>query len=142
MVFTIMDYEPHHYGAVERIGAKLFDDQVTFRSALLELTRHSKIVCLRRKVVGFAIVRPTDRQGIEIAYIGIDPEFQNRGIGSWLLDTITSMNTTQPFWLEVAYSNPGAQRLYARHGFRVWRRVGDKTTGGVIMRRGGRSALP
>lgn len=56
----------------------------------------------------------------QIATIGVDPEYQNRGIGSALLSYAEKDAADQgceTFSLEVRVSNAPARHLYEKHGF-------------------------
>lgn len=56
----------------------------------------------------------------QVATIGVDPEFQNRGIGSALLSYAEKDAADQgceTFSLEVRVSNAPARHLYEKHGF-------------------------
>lgn len=56
----------------------------------------------------------------QVATIGVDPEYQNRGIGSALLSYAEKDAADQgceTFSLEVRVSNAPAMHLYEKHGF-------------------------
>lgn len=56
----------------------------------------------------------------QVAMIGVDPEYQNRGIGSALLSYAEKDAADQgceTFSLEVRVSNAKARHLYEKHGF-------------------------
>lgn len=56
----------------------------------------------------------------QVATIGVDPEYQNRGIGSALLSYAEKDAADQgceTFSLEVRVSNAPARHLYEKHGF-------------------------
>lgn len=56
----------------------------------------------------------------QVATIGVDPEYQNRGIGSALLSYAEKDAADQgceTFSLEVRVSNAKARHLYEKHGF-------------------------
>jgi ribosomal protein S18 acetylase RimI-like enzyme len=60
----------------------------------------------------------------DVAYIyclHVLPEYQNRGIGSAMLQAIIdwAANRNLPLHLHVGINNPSARRLYERHGFVV-----------------------
>ncbi len=106
-------------------------------SALREAKPHSLVVKHNNKVIGFALMTYGAAwrnlpYGMEIAFLGIDEEYQGKGLGTALLNHIKALGS-QHIWLYVAHSNPDAMRLYERHGFRVWRRLGDSESGGYVM---------
>lgn len=56
----------------------------------------------------------------QVATIGVDPEYQNRGIGSALLsyaEQDAADHGCETFSLEVRVSNVPARHLYEKHGF-------------------------
>ena len=64
-------------------------------------------------VVGFSGVH----EG-ELTHLYVDPEAQNRGIGSALLEHAKA-ESPDGLYLWVFQKNEGARRLYERHGFRL-----------------------
>jgi ribosomal protein S18 acetylase RimI-like enzyme len=60
--------------------------------------------------------------GLEIAFIGISPFFQGKGIGSKLLHhTLYSIFQSYPLcWLSVDIHNSSAIQMYQKFGFRKW----------------------
>lgn len=64
------------------------------------------------------LLQPTG--GIEIGELQIHPAYQNAGIGSFLLNVITSRAHVEdkPVVLSVGLKNARAFRFYLRHGFR------------------------
>ncbi|MEY4712655.1 MAG: hypothetical protein RIS88_2105 [Pseudomonadota bacterium] len=58
---------------------------------------------------------------VHLLNITIAPEHQGQGWGHFMLDALATWSRGQGaqwLWLEVRASNEGAQRLYARHGYR------------------------
>lgn len=85
---------------------------------------------LNGSIVGFFAYDEQDSKigGISIQIIEIA---QNKGIGSFYLNYITSLSNQQnkPIFLKVFISNP-AQNLYKRFGFTIY----DKTVSHYLMR--------
>lgn len=138
-MYSIQSYLNTSRRQVREIGLKVFNKDVwpSFVSILWKPHPHSCVIQCDDKVVGFALLsygaeRTNLPQGLEIAFLAIDEEYQGNGLGGELLEYIKTLNY-QHFWLYVAYSNPDAQRLYKRHGFKIWRTIGDKEEGGYVM---------
>jgi chorismate mutase/GNAT superfamily N-acetyltransferase len=62
------------------------------------------------RIVGYALLSP-----VWLDHLFVDPDLTGRGIGSALLDLVTSLRPAG-FSLWVFESNAGARRFYARHG--------------------------
>ena len=76
--------------------------------------------------------------GEEIEKLFVEPVFQNKGVGSALLDH--ALRHTQARRLLVLEKNPGAIRFYERHGLRLTdhrQRVDDTNEHLVMMERCG-----
>lgn len=138
-MYSIQSYVDVYRRQVREIGLKAFSKNAwpLFVSALHEANQHSCVIKHDNIVVGFALLscgaeRNNLPQGLEIAFLAIDEEYQGKGLGTGLLEYIKTLKY-QHFWLYVAYSNPGAQRLYERCGFKIWRTIGDKEEGGYVM---------
>jgi ribosomal protein S18 acetylase RimI-like enzyme len=75
----------------------------------------------------------------EIAFLGIHPDYQGRGLGSRLLkETLLAIfqeSNSGACWLLVDIINKNAIRLYERIGFSVWRKTdkGKTPVPGFIM---------
>ena len=76
------------------------------------------VVLFQGERVGRLRVVRTGEQ-LEIAGIQLLPEYQNRGIGSAVIESLIQEGKTQnvPVVLEVGKDNPNAKRLYLRLGF-------------------------
>jgi len=138
-MYSIQSYTDVYRRQVREIGWKVFnkDTRSSFVTALHEANPHSCVVAHDDKVIGFALLsysaeRTNLPQGLEIAFLAIDEEYQGKGLGTALLEYIKTLKY-QHFWLYVAYSNPDARRLYERNGFKVWRTFGNKEEGGYVM---------
>lgn len=62
-------------------------------------------------VAFLALDRPLD----QLAQMFVDPAFQGKGIGAFLLEHSKSQ-MIEGFWLRTAKSNTGARRFYERNG--------------------------
>ncbi len=82
------------------------------------------IVMVGRRPVGHLGVRETEAS-LELGMIVIDPEYQGRGIGTALIESVLERGgmIAKPVTLWVNHDNQGAIRLYRRLGFRVVREV-------------------
>jgi ribosomal protein S18 acetylase RimI-like enzyme len=54
---------------------------------------------------------------LEIAFLGIHPNYQGMGIGSYILSNILRVYTNIPIWLHCNLDNIGAKKLYEKFGF-------------------------
>lgn len=70
---------------------------------------------------GIALLGPPDDPENEIHTIGVDPNFQGRGIGRMLLNDLLAVADVHggPVWLDVRVDNEAAQSLYRTAGFDV-----------------------
>lgn len=138
-MYSIHPYSEKYRRAVKAIGSSTFhaDVKSQFATSQHTMAKTSLVLKVDSEVIGFALLtfRAAQRglpKGMEIAFLGIREDYQGKGLGSALLKHILSLNV-QHIWLNVAYSNPDAQRLYERNGFRLWRRIGNRTEGGITM---------
>ncbi len=103
---------------------KAFDrgwDEASFASFFEDQTLQM-LVCERNgEIAGFILYRLLSEEA-EIITLAIDPDHQNRGIGSSLvkkvLEDCLEKKVTHVF-LEVAKGNKKAQKIYESHGFEV-----------------------
>jgi len=138
-MYSIQSYVDTYRRRVREIGMNAFHKDVwpSFVSVLHEANTLSCVMKHDDTIVGFALLsygaeRINLPQGLEIAFLAIDENYQGEGLGTALLQYIKTLKY-QHFWLYVSYSNPDAQRLYERHGFKIWRRMGTKEGGGYLM---------
>src|SRR5205085_2233027 len=69
--------------------------------------------------LGLLAIRRSQREGREVLEkLYVDPDAQNRGVGSALLDQAKALRP-DGFVLWVFQKNEGARRFYERHGFRL-----------------------
>ena len=89
------------------------------------------------RLVGFVMGDPKPNQGFSwIATIGVDPEFQRRGIGARLLAAAEAALTTPRIRLTVRRSNAGAIALYQKFGYHstaVWDHYYAGGEAGIVM---------
>ncbi len=72
------------------------------------------------------LMAPPEKDALFIQKVGVSPELRGKGVGTALLNEQIRRARDRGFRrcvLDVAATNPGAQRLYERMGFRV---VGEK----------------
>ncbi|MDO4902654.1 MAG: ribosomal protein S18-alanine N-acetyltransferase [Limosilactobacillus sp.] len=110
----------------QRIYGELPWSPTTFR---LELSRHIDRVYIvmehEEKIVGFmGLGADWFLRDLHITNIGVDPEWQNRGIGTYLISagfSYAKANEMKSMSLEVRVNNDRARRLYERMGFETSR---------------------
>lgn len=111
----------------EKIERKAYDGYLAWRKAdFLKDWRHNPyalylVVEYQGQVIGIINGRVLYR-GSHISQVMVLPEFQEKGLGQWLvsewLDIATQLKTKQ-ITLEVRESNERAQKLYQKMGFRI-----------------------
>lgn len=104
----------------------VFDNAVDMRLAdeFLRDSRHHMVVALDGEmVVGMAsalhYIHPDKPAELYINEVGVDPSYQNRGIGRRLLKTLFAHGKTlgcTEAWLGTECSNSAARRMYAAVG--------------------------
>jgi ribosomal protein S18 acetylase RimI-like enzyme len=96
-------------------------DEVLPKIARELFERHDEVWLAEEdgRLLGFLAIRRSRRNGWEVLEkLYVDPDAQNRGVGSALLDQAKALRP-HGFVLWVFQENTGARRLYERHGFRV-----------------------
>ena len=103
-----------------------------------------------KKIVGFTLVGSTPTNvyfnflsershQYELAFLGISPSHQGRGLGTQLLrasmNAVHRISTTFACWLLVDVTNVGAIKMYQKMGFRRWKSTPASLThqAGFIM---------
>jgi ribosomal protein S18 acetylase RimI-like enzyme len=125
-----------------RIFAKHYHDEIC---DVLENGSPDTVVAIERgKVVGFALLNKrsplemrkfssgTFQNYLELAFLGISPSKQGKGIGSGLLQYVKDLDYAG-IWLQVVHENVGAQRLYERNGFKIWATYTGLYEGGYML---------
>lgn len=147
IVYAHYDRELHRH-ATETLAKQVFEAQFyeEIDNVLNDPAADKSILAFEQsRVVGFALVgmrnplgamlgfhsTPNNRY-IELAFLGVDPDMQGKGIGSGLLQRVKDLGF-ENVWLQVFYNNPDARRLYERHGFEHWRTFGTRNDGGYVM---------
>jgi ribosomal protein S18 acetylase RimI-like enzyme len=139
---------------VLELGKKIFreEDEIPLLRKALSLcsTDLSLVVIDKTNIVGFSLVcskTPTNYYAefmkkipncYELAFLGIDPYAQGKGLGSLLIKETflrTAQISNKPFtyWLLVDTINEGAIKLYEKIGFRQWCKVQQTLLPGYIM---------
>jgi len=133
------------------LGKILFreeDEIPLLQKALLQYIPSLSYVAVdNNKVIGFTLVCsiPTnvyykfmDRipNGYELAFLGISPQYQGRGLGTQLLkETLSALfRASQQFtcWLLVDLGNVSAIKLYHKWGFRRWKDTHEGVAGWIM----------
>jgi ribosomal protein S18 acetylase RimI-like enzyme len=87
------------------------------------------IVCKDKKtIIGTFSLSPTDRNTIKMFHFAIKPEFQNQGIGTWVVKEVEKIQKTQmqkyeAIELEVYAKIPELIKFYEKLGFSL---IGEK----------------
>ena len=86
----------------------------------------TSVVRLNGRTVGYLQVR-NESDRVYLQNIALHPDFQNKGMGTELLNEVKAAATARqlPVDLAVFRTNGSAQRFYERHGFR---RTGESRT--------------
>jgi ribosomal protein S18 acetylase RimI-like enzyme len=81
--------------------------------------KDNQLILLDKEPIGAIEIHDRERE-LFIATFEITPKFQNKGIGSTVLERIinTSDNKQKPLKLQVLKVNP-AKRFYKRYGFKI-----------------------
>jgi len=122
-----------HAGPVKKLAFRLFAKHYHAEICdVLEHGSHDTVVVMDRgRVAGFALLNKrsplelrkfssgTFQEYVELAFLGIAPNKQGKGIGSGLLQYVKDLDYSG-VWLQVVDKNVDALRLYARHGFDIW----------------------
>lgn len=93
--------------------------------SVLWMAELPEVGCIGQVFIQFVCDRPELADGIERAYLysfRVRAEYRGRGVGTRMLAVVEDDLLTRGFQivtLNVARSNPRAQRLYQRHGYQV-----------------------
>lgn len=136
---TIRHMHSHEKDKLFQLAGKIFreEDEIPLLQKALHVCAYklSFVAVENKKIIGFTLVCKIATNvyhsfisaipnGYELAFLGIAPESQGRGLGSKLLkETLhaISQETTQfTCWLLVDQINVGAIKLYERFSFRPW----------------------
>ncbi len=134
---------------VLELGRKIFreEDEIPLLRKALSLCSMdlSLVVIDKTNIIGFSLVcskTPTNYYAefmkkipncYELAFLGIDPCAQGKGLGTLLIKEtflLTTRISNKPFtyWLLVDTINEGAIKLYEKIGFRQWCKVNPPIT--------------
>ncbi|MFX0173226.1 MAG: GNAT family N-acetyltransferase [Candidatus Hodarchaeota archaeon] len=87
------------------------------------------IVCKEKEtIIGTFSLTPTERNTIKLSHFAIKPEFQNQGVGTWVINEIEKIDNTQvqkyeAIDLEVYAKIPKLRKFYEKLGFAI---IGEK----------------
>ncbi|MGT2772023.1 GNAT family N-acetyltransferase [Streptococcus marimammalium] len=116
---------------IEKIYGWDDDVQVEWtKREMIENLEHMDIIQLNGIDIGLFTNYIDERGDICIGMFAINPEYQNKGIGTDILKNILDKNIGKRFYLKTYEENP-ARYLYERHGFRVY----DRTNTHLLMER-------
>lgn len=130
----------NHYSRAVKLFDMIFTSEYKsqFRDVALRALPESIAVMDGERMAGFALLQLRAPPGLpsliglELAFLGINPDYQGQGIGSALLRKVKDLNYTYT-WLECAYTNYGAEKLYRRNGFETWRVMGTRDEKGYVL---------
>lgn len=128
-------------GALRRLERACFDQDAWPLLDLIAVLTWPDVIRLKAvdhdEMVGFVAGDPRPSQGaIWIATIGVDPDFQRRGIGFQLLRACEGLARLPRVKLTVRLSNDGAISLYKKAGYRtvdIWKKYYSDGEDGLVM---------
>ncbi|HJS71975.1 MAG TPA: GNAT family N-acetyltransferase [Acidimicrobiia bacterium] len=94
-------------------------------SAARQIARHYKMAApgvIARGLRTERVIEPPGRDVQYLAHLGVEPTMQGRGVGTILVEHLIELGRSAALAraeLDVAVTNPRAQALYERIGFRV-----------------------
>ena len=125
--------------AIKELGGQIFreEDEIPLlqKALMLAIPSLSFVLIEDKKIIGFTIVGQTPTKhytpflgrltnGYELAFLGVSPYCQGRGLGSRLLkETLNAIfQRSKQFtcWLLVDVTNVSAIKMYQKLGFRHW----------------------
>ncbi|MFX0184318.1 MAG: GNAT family N-acetyltransferase [Candidatus Hodarchaeota archaeon] len=102
----------------------------TKKKLVLSLQHNQLYIVYKTKktIIGTFSLSPTDRNTIKMFHFAITPEFQNQGIGTWVVKEVIKMQKTQiqkykAIELEVYAKIPELFKFYEKLGFSL---IGEK----------------
>lgn len=139
-----MDIQPaslRDLGALRRLEHACFDKDAWPIFDLIAVLTFPEVIRLKAveggNMVGFVAGDPRSSQGFAwIATIGVDPDYQRRGIGRALLRACEKQIHLPRIRLTVRMSNHGAISLYEQEGYRsydVWKEYYSDGEDGLVM---------
>jgi ribosomal protein S18 acetylase RimI-like enzyme len=128
-------------GALRRLERACFDQDAWPLLDLMAVLTWPDVIRLKAvdhdEMVGFVAGDPRPSQGaIWIATIGVDPDYQRRGIGYQLLRACEGLARLPRVKLTVRLSNDGAISLYKKAGYRtvdIWKKYYSDGEDGLVM---------
>ncbi|MGE5250040.1 MAG: GNAT family N-acetyltransferase [Bacteroidota bacterium] len=128
-------------GALRSLERVVFDRDAWSMLDLMAVLTFPDIVRLKAvedgQMVGFVAGDPRPSEGLAwIATIGVDPQYQRRGIGRALLRACEARLKLPKIRLTVRMSNEPAIRLYEQEGYRsvdIWKAYYNDGEDGLVM---------
>lgn len=123
-LITIRKFQPDDFNSVIEIEKKVFDEHDPFYYIkFYETCSEGFLVAeINGIVAGFVVGYRVSEDTGRIFSLGVDPVYQNMGVGSALLKEINirlQLSRVSEILLEVRQSNIRAKRFYERQGFYV-----------------------
>ncbi|MCX9015076.1 MAG: ribosomal protein S18-alanine N-acetyltransferase [Candidatus Methanoperedens sp.] len=123
-LITIRKFQPDDFASVIEIEQKVFNEHDPFYyMKFYETCSEGFLVAEVNSIVaGFVVGYRVSEDIGRIFSLGVDPGYQNMGIGSALLKEINlrlNLSRVSEIVLEVRQSNVRAKRFYERQGFYV-----------------------
>ena len=107
---------------VEKIwGWEDIDQRLRLKKDLEEHLHHKKIIILNNKEIGVYVVHNTENGDLFINEISLLKEYQNKGIGTEILEKQIEKNKIKKVrTILQVFKNNKAKNLYERLGFRIY----------------------
>lgn len=127
--------------ALRRLGQACFGKDAWPLLDLMAVLTWPDVIRLKAvedgEMIGFVAGDPRPSQGaIWVATIGVDPDYQRRGIGAELLRACEKRAKLPRVKLTVRISNDAAISLYKKEGYRtidIWKRYYSDGEDGLVM---------
>jgi len=143
-ILTHMEIQPatiRDLGALRRLERACFDKDAWPLLDLIAVLTLPDLIRLKAvddsEMVGFIAGDPRRSQGATwIATIGVDPDYQRRGIGYQLLQACEELAKLPRVKLTVRISNDAAISLYKKAGYRtidIWKKYYSDGEDGLVM---------
>jgi GNAT superfamily N-acetyltransferase len=95
------------------------DEHIPLVAEMIERLEEVWLAEENGRIIGFLGIDRSQRNGWEVLErLYVDPDAQNRGVGTALLEQAKALRP-DGFVLWVFQKNEGARRFYERHGFRL-----------------------
>ncbi len=124
MNFEIKEFKEENLIDVLKIESKVFGERGYGMNAFIELINKNNffyIVQSKEKIIGYVLAGKINKNETKLISIAISPKFQNKGIGSKLIEHLfeeIKENNLNQINLEVRENNKKAIKFYKKMGFK------------------------